>query len=203
FMLLDSPNIIDKIKGENDREEIVNPSKYFLYADCFMSIFQNTEKAEYSDKYISIARKLKYASKRAGEYSYLFDTLSSLCDVLAIKVDICTRTREAYSNNDKAQWDLLITDYKKMIKLTKVFYNKFRDQWYIENKPHGFDVQDIRLGGLILRMQSCLDRLVLYRDGKIDSIPELEEKIVPITDKIINYNSWRNTVSANMFDFFY
>lgn len=197
FMLLDAPNLIET------KDEVVNPSKYFLYADCFMSIFQNTEKAEYSEKFASIARKLSLAAKRVGEYAYLFETLAKLCRVLEIKANICTRTREAYANGEKAQLDAVIADYKKMIKRTREFYNTFRNQWYIENKPHGFDVQDIRIGGLINRMQSCLDRLILYREGKIASIPELEETIVPITDKIINYNCWRNNVSANMFDFLY
>ncbi|MBQ7935804.1 MAG: beta-N-acetylhexosaminidase [Clostridia bacterium] len=191
FILLDSPNLIE------DTIEVVNPSKCFLYADCFMSIFQNIEKEEYCKKYSSIARKLKFASKRAGEYSYLFNTLSSLCDLLSIKVNICTRTREAYESSNKADLDNVIADYKKMIKLTKRFYKSFRAQWFIENKPHGFDVQDIRLGGLICRIQACLERLCDYRDGKTTSIPELEEPIVPITEDVINYNSWRKNVSTN------
>lgn len=197
FMLLDAPNRIENI------DKVVNPSKYFLYADCFMSIFQNTEKAEYCEKFASIARKLKLASRRAGEYGYLFDNLASLCKLLSVKVNICTRTREAYNSGDKAQLDAVIADYKKMIKLTKAFYKDFQNQWFIENKPHGFDIQDIRFGALIGRMQSCLDRLCDYRDGKIKNIPELEEKILPITDKLMNYNNWRNNVSTNMFDFMY
>ncbi len=197
FMLLDSPNLIE------NTTEVVNPSKYFLYADCFMSIFQNTEKSEYCEKFASIARRLNLASKRTGDYAYLFETLAKLCRVLEIKVNICTRTRAAYASVDNQQLNSVIADYKKMIKRTREFYNALRNQWFIENKPHGFDIQDIRLGGLIGRMQACLDRLIEYRDGKIKTIPELEEKIVPITDKIINYNCWRNNVSANMFDFLY
>lgn len=192
FMLLDSPNLIENNKNP------VNPSKYFLYSDCFMSIFQNTEKPEYCAKYASIARRLKSAAKRAGEYSYLFNTLSSLCELLAVKVNICTRTREAYKSGDKAELDRVIADYKKMIKLAKRFYSAFRTEWFIENKPHGFDVQDIRLGGLICRIESCLERLCEYRDGKIASIPELEEQIVPIAENIVNYNSWGENVSANV-----
>lgn len=192
FILLDSPNLIE------GSVNIVNPSKYFLYTDCFMSIFQNTEKEEYCKNYSSIARKLKYASKRAGEYSYLFNTLSSLCDLLSLKTNICTRTREAYKSGDKTDLDNIITDYKKMIKLAKRFYKSFRTQWLIENKPHGFDVQDIRLGGLIYRMESCLDRLCEYRDGKITSIPELEEIIVPVAENITNYDVWSRTVTANV-----
>ncbi len=197
FMLLDSINLIE---GNTD---VVNPSKYFLYADCFMSIFQNTEKEEYCEKYLKLARKLKSASKRAGEYSYLFETLAALCNALSLKVNICTHSRQVYASGSKEELNVLINDYKKMIKLTKAFHKSFQKQWFIENKPHGFDVQDIRLGGLIGRMQSCLDRLIEYRDGKIKTIPELEEKIVPIIDKIINYNCWRNNVSTNMFDFLY
>ena len=197
FMLLDSPNILEKT------EEIVNPSKFFLYADCFMSKFQNIEKDEYSRKYESLARKLRFASKRAGEYSYLFETMAKLCDLLVIKVNICSRTREAYSSADKSKLDIIIKDYKKMIKKTKDFYYAFRKQWYIENKPHGFDVQDIRLGGLINRMQSCLDRLVEYRNNKINRIPELEETIYPLLHKISNYNEWARNTSANLFGFLY
>ena len=203
FMLLDMPNLIEDISDKKGSALVVNPSKYFLYADCFMSIFQNSEKAEYSEKYTAIARKLKYASKRAGEYSYLFDTLASLCTLLSVKVNICTRTRDAYTKGDNALLNDVIADYKKMIKLTKAFHNTFRNQWFIENKPHGFDVQDIRLGALVGRMQACLERIEQYRDGKISSIPELEETINHITDTVINYNSWRNSVSTNMFDFLY
>lgn len=197
FMLLDLPNQLEK---SND---IVNPSKYFLYADCFMSIFQNTEKTEYCDKYIKIARKLKYASKRTGEYAFLFDTLAKLCDVLSIKVDICTRTREAYESGDKEKINDVIDDYIKMIKRTQEFYKAFRKQWYIENKPHGFDIQDARIGGLLQRMQSCLDRLLEYRDGELDAIPELSETIVPFVDNIVNYNDWARTTSNNLYGYLY
>lgn len=197
FMLLDTPNLVD------GAEDIVNPSKYFLYADCFMSKFQNIERSEYCDKYIKIARKLKYAAKRTGEYSYLFDTLAKMCEVLSIKVNICTRTRVAYENGDINELDIIIKDYKKMIKLTKEFYTAFRKQWYIENKPHGFDIQDVRIGGLICRMQSCLDRLIDYRNGKISEIPELSEPILPFVDKIVNYNFWTRTTSNNLYGYNY
>lgn len=197
FMLLDLPNLIEKT------EKIVTPSKYFLYADCFMSIFQNTEKAEYAQKYASFARKLNLTAKRAGEYGYLFDTMAKLCRVLELKVNICTRTREAYASGDAAQLDAIMGDYKKMIKCTREFYVAFRTQWYQENKPHGFEVHDARLGGLIGRMQSCLDRLQDYRNGKIDAIPELSEQIVPFTDGLIEYNDWARSTSTNLYGYLY
>lgn len=43
---------------------------------------------------------------------------------------------------------------------------------------HGFDVQEIRVGGLLQRLKSCKERLTLYLDGKVDEIEELNEKLV-------------------------
>lgn len=194
FMLLDAPNLIE------DPNTSKSVAKYYLYADCFMSVFQATEKSEYADAYASIARKLKSAAGRAGEYAYVFDTLAKLSAVLAIKINICTRTRQAYASGDRSQLEAVIRDYKKMIKRTEDFYQAFRKQWYLENKPHGFDVQDIRIGGLIRRMGSCLDRLELYRDGAIDSIPELEEKLLPLPDpgKFIVWPHWGHQSSNNI-----
>ncbi len=50
--------------------------------------------------------------------------------------------------------------------------------WMSENKPHGFEMQDIRLGGLIGRLGSCKERLLSYCNGKIECIPELEEPVL-------------------------
>lgn len=198
LMLLDLPDQLENIENG-----VPTPSKYFLYADCFASIFQNTEKAEYAKKYASMARRLNLAVKRAGEYGYLFDTLSKLCAVLSVKVTICTRTREAYRSGDCAQLDAVIADYKKMIRLTRNFYKAFRTQWMIENKPHGFHVQDTRLGGLIQRMQACHDCLADYRDGKVASIPELEDTIVPFVEGLICYNDWAQATGTNLYGYLY
>ena len=190
FMLLDLPNNIEKT------DKVICPSKYLLYSDCFMSLFQNLEKAETAKTYATFARKLRYAAKRNEEYGYLFETMASLCHVLEIKQDICTRSREAYAN--KELLDGVIADYKKMIKRTESFYRTFRNQWYLENKPHGFDIQDTRLGGLLQRMTSCMERLEDYRDGKIASIPELEEPILPMSETHFQHRYWCVTTSANV-----
>ena len=116
---------------------------------------------------------------------------------MAYKANIGNRTREAYQSGDKALLEELIKDYKKMIKKCEEFYYSFRNRWYTENKPHGFDVQDIRIGGLIMRMKSCLDRLCDLKDGKIEKIPELEEAVVHMYNGRQEFNSWQKTVSTN------
>ena len=181
FILLDLPN--DLVPMEKPGAV----AKNYLYADCFASICQSTERTEYSDLYAAYARRLKFAAKRAGEYAYLFETMEKLCQVLALKQDICTRTRQAYDAGDVTA---IMGDYKKLIKRTEEFYKAFRHQWMLENKHNGFDVQDFRLGGLLQRMKHCLSRLEDYRDGKISNIPELEEELLPYTRPIPGVNDW-------------
>ena len=53
----------------------------------------------------------------------------------------------------------LIKDYNTLIERIEIFYQAFRKQWFAENKPFGFEVQDMRLGGLIQRTKSCAERL--------------------------------------------
>jgi hypothetical protein len=82
----------------------------------------------------------------------------------------------------------------------------------IENKPHGFDVSDVRIGGVMTRLVHCAERLEEYAAGEVVNIPELEEKLLdvrtPSSDsygvkKYLNYwdrNSryYTEIVSANV-----
>ena len=192
FMLLDLPDRPQKVYGT------VCPGKYLLYNDCFMSILETASRPDYAKKYASFARRLKNASGRAGEYAYLFETASALCKTLSLKADICTRTREVYSSGDRGEGKRLVKVYDRMIRDAEEFYKRFRNQWYLENKPHGFDVQDIRLGGLIGRMRSCRDRIAAWSEGRLDRIPELEEELLPFVTHACYYNDWKHNVTANV-----
>ena len=192
FMLLELP---DKFGPGNNN----NPSKYALYNDCFMGILDKHIDETDGKTYASYARRLNNAAKRTGEFSHLFDTAAKLCSLLSLKVDLGIRTKVAYFSGEPEALDAIIRDYGKVIKRTEIFYEAFRRQWYAENKPHGFDVQDIRIGGLIQRLRSCRDRLMQYRNGEITDIPELHDDTPPIAQEgHIVYNCWLHTVSANV-----
>jgi len=78
------------------------------------------------------------------------------------------------------------------------FYASFKKRWFSENKPHGFDVQDIRIGGLKQRIASCLDRLEQFESGKITVIEELEENILPeFPQKNAFHNCWAAEATVN------
>ena len=70
-----------------------------------------------------------------------------------------------------------------------------------ENKPFGFEVQDIRIGGLIQRLKTAEKRIGEYINGESDCIPELEETRLPILeselDKAMFFNDWVRSVTAS------
>ena len=178
FMLLDAPNDINGTS--RDYNSPVNPSKYMLYSDYFNGFLDVTVVGGEGEKYRALAPKLYSVAAKSRKYGYLFKTAAKLCDALAVKFELGYKTRAAYKRGDKEELRRLAdNDYKEAEKLINVYARTFEEQWFYENKPCGFDVQDVRLGAIIQRTASCRRRLLDYVNGKVDAIPELDEELIP------------------------
>ena len=178
FILLDAPNDIDGTSVEYRGP--VNPSKYMLYSDYFNGFLDVTVVGGEREKYEELAKKLYAVAKKSRKFGYLFTTAAKLCDALAVKFELGVKTRNAYQAGDKETLrNLAENDYVEAEKLIKAFALAFEKQWYYENDPCGFDVQDVRLGAIIRRTASCRRRILDYVNGKVDSIPELECELLP------------------------
>lgn len=197
FMKLDLPN-----RFQNDysaENNLANPSKGLLYADPFMGIFDKALSQERAIPYASYAKELRSAGKRAGKYAYLFTTLASLCEVLTVKAELGIRTRRAYDTKDKKALAVVVKDYARLPKLIQKFHRESRALWELENKPFGWEIQDIRLGGLTCRIETCKARLIAYIKGKIDTIAELDETLLqPRKEEGFARNIYQQMVSASL-----
>lgn len=185
FMLLDIPNQMDKPFIYSDGQRLQqNPSKVLLYSDPFMGVKDAIYATIPEIPYGEYAKKLEAASKRVGEYKYVFDMLSKLCQTLSYKARLGVNTREAYKKGDKARIQSLISDYEQSAKHVKELHETFFKLWEKENKPFGWELHDKRLGGLSTRIETCKKRLQAYLNGETDKIDELEEEILPIEPKM-------------------
>ncbi len=154
-------------------------AKESLYNDPFVGRMDSGLPVEYASNYKKYTRKLAYASKHTGEYGYIFECYKNLSSVLELKFDLSIRTRKAYLENNKEELKLIAyKTYPELLKRTDKFYNSMRTVWYTDNKPQGFEVQDIRIGGLKQRLSNCMNVLRDYLDGKVQSIPELEMPVL-------------------------
>ena len=203
FMKIDTPNDICGYIWKNGNE--VNPSKYMLYSDYFNGFLDYTVTVGDGKKYGEIAKELREVAKKSRKFAILFNTAAKLCDILEVKYDLGVRTRAAYVKGDKEELlRLAENDYVTVARRIKE-YSRFAEKlWFAENKPCGFDIQDHKLGGIIHRTDSCRRRLVSYAKGEIDSIPELEEKILPYpgAKEGVPYmaNKTELYISANRYD---
>lgn len=195
FMQIDCPNNIIEHNGMP-----ANPSKYMLYSDCFNDYLDYTVTEGAGEKYKEYAKALHETARKSLKYRYVFDTAAKLCEVLEIKYELGLRTRKAYEAGDKTELKRLAeNEYTEVKKRLSVFIRAFEKQWMRDNKPHGFDVQEMRLGALLYRIDSCRRRILSYANGKIDRIEELDEKLLPYKKKnsIFQFNQAPITATVN------
>ena len=70
-------------------------------------------------------------------------------------------------------------DIPALLQKLDVYYAAYERQWMKENKPFGFEVQNIRLGGLKSRIEYAGRTIERYLSGTLKVIGELEEPQQP------------------------
>ena len=173
-----------------------------LYSDYFNSFMDYTVVPGGSAHYKKIAAELNRIAKKSRRFGYIFSTAAKLCEALEIKYELGVKTRAAYAAGDLSTLrDLAKRDYVEAEKRINAFALAFEKQWFTDNKPCGFDVQDIRIGGIIRRTSACRRRILDYVGGKIESIPELEEEILPYGEKNMPgyFNQSKHYLTTNVF----
>ena len=90
----------------------------------------------------------------------------------------------AYDRKNKKELNRALDRIAEVKRRLKKFIVDYQEQWMKENKPFGFEVQHIRLGGLLERLKYAEQKIKQYVNGKIVNIDELEEDRLPS-----NYNT--------------
>ena len=203
MLLLDAPN---DIYGTCAPERRANYAMTRFYNDPFLGLMDLNASPEVNggrgdgkkaDRAIfgEYAEKLHRLAEKSSRFGYLYEKEACLCAVLEKKFDLGTRTRALYAAGDKAGLsDLAESDYAALPGLISAFHEAFRREWYEENKGFGWEIQDMRLGGVRQRVETCRQSLLDYCDGKISGIEELEEPVLPADGDFVWF--WRNMISA-------
>ena len=190
FMLLDKLDDTDGHHGEN-------PSKYLLYNDLFLGMRDYLADENSVIRYGKLAEEIRNTGGK-GEYGYIFDFYEKLAEVVSRKCNLGNRTKTAYKNRDLDALKVIAGEYEDLISAVEELHILFENRWFTENKPHGFDVQDIRFGGLVMRIKSCRRRLERFISGEILEIPELDEPDLKQANGYFNLdNDWSVFVTPN------
>ncbi len=171
--------LLDLTQRSETEEYGVHPSRYILYNDPFMGLMDRTVPDHTRADHEELVKLLTPLCDHP-EWGYLFRTLRDLCAVTAEKCDIGIRIHAAYEAGDKQALGELAGELCRIRDLVEEFYKSFRKQWMTENKGHGFDVSDVRIGGVMTRLVHCARRLEEYAAGKVEHIMELEDEQVDV-----------------------
>lgn len=171
--------LLDLTQRNETNERGVHPTRYILYNDPFIGLMDMTIPDHTRSDHEDLVALLTPLCDHP-EWGYMFRTLRDLCAVTAAKCDIGQRIRAAYEAGNKDRLGELANELRRIRELVETFYESFRKQWMNENKGHGFDVSDVRIGGVMMRLKHCAERLEEYATGSVTRIPELDDALLDV-----------------------
>ncbi|MEK4510701.1 beta-N-acetylhexosaminidase [Paenibacillus sp. FSL K6-2524] len=170
---------LDETPGQepNNRKQS-NPSKFLLYQDVLLGMFdKQIEGLELNAHYQQLEQTIKNTRVPDTELDYLFEVPEKLCGVLKLKSEIGIELKLAYDAKDLESLRRIATVVLPQISdAVKALRAAHRTQWLGMFKAFGWEVIDIRYGGVINRLDTASMRLLDYVEGRIESIEELEQE---------------------------
>ncbi len=178
-----------------------NPAKYLFFQDPLMGLFDYHVLSSFPAHYAACSKTLDALASRGEKLSYVFDTLAKLSSVLELKCDLGVRLKAAYDADDKpALLQLADEVIPELLARFDTYYEAFRKQWYKESRPGGFDVQDLRFGGLKQRILNAQRTVRAYVNGGIEAVSELKVPRLPFDCRTSDEGCDIN-VDCNLWDY--
>ncbi len=158
-----------------------NPTKYLLYMDILGGLAERHTTEKYPENFRIAAEKIAQAGERSPSCGYMYDTLAKLCRVLEIKSRVGVDAQAAYKAGDTAALHKIAdTVLPELLSRLTTFHESVYVQWLTECKANGYEVLDLRLGGLESRVKTAIRRIKMYLAGELDRLEELDEKRLTI-----------------------
>lgn len=159
-------------------------SRALLFNDPLLGLFdrhiQEFETENYykkcSQQLAVVGEDAEGAAAQDGQmFAPAFEVMRRLSSVLEMKADFGVRLKEAYDEKDTATLALLYKECDKIMARIAALRLAHRNAWMQYYKSFGWEVFDIRYGGLMQRFDTTKMLLGLYIRGIIAKIDELEE----------------------------
>ena len=198
FMKLDRFDTL--FLGEQVNMKSENPSKYLLYQDPMLGIFDwHLRGAEAEDYYRKLAEDLKESAAVCSRHGEFFEYYYCLAEILVQKSELGVKIKKAYDTQDLSTIKTICEDMipeitEKMWKLKELR----EDLWMKDAKPFGYELIDLRLGGVITRLESSRRRLQKYTEGNLEKLEELETERIPYfaEGEPAIENHWQRAISG-------
>lgn len=164
--------------------QAVNASKTLLYEDILFPLFsEKIDLAAYSRHLASCSQQYQQLAGQPSPWQYLHDAHHRLCDALQVKSTVRAELRTAWKERDENRLQQLCdTGFPQLREALRSFVDAYHMQWLRENRAAGLDVFDLRLGGLLQRVDTAESRIRQYLAHQIDTVEELDMEWLPYSD---------------------
>ncbi len=202
FMLF---NQLDETPGvAKNNPQTSNPSKLLLWQDILIGLYDaNIKNLPLNKHYTELTAKLEKAVERNTNWNLLFDFYKQLSRVLSVKAELGRRLKEMYDDQDRSKLQKnVLPDLEDVKNRVDTLRKAHRKLWFSLNKPFGWEVIEIRYGGVLARIDTVIYRLNQYIEGKISKIEELEEVRLhfegpyPMSEGSLGRNLYHRIVTA-------
>ncbi|MFH1378410.1 MAG: family 20 glycosylhydrolase [Planctomycetota bacterium] len=165
----------------NDRINAATTSKWLLWQDPFLALMQPQLKGKSLKKHYEKMTGFFDKEARKTKGATLLKYPAQISRVLTLKCDLAVDLRKAYSSGKKERLsEIAKITIPLLRKEVSTLWKLHRELWLSEFKPFGWEVIDVRYGGLLSRLDTAKQRIEDYLAGRIGSIPEIEEPLLPI-----------------------
>ena len=132
---------------------------------------------DFTEHYKTLRESFDKCKLNSIGFTDLFEFVENVADVLEIKSQISREIYNAYKAEDKELLQsLLDNNLPELLSRIKTLHNSHREYFLKHNKAIGWEVLDIRYGGVIARCETAMKRINDYLNNKIDVIEEFEEE---------------------------
>lgn len=175
FLALNECNIIPGMKQYAGAP--LNACKFLLYQDPLVQLFEkDMEGFDLSGHYGGLVPRFARYAQENTEYQLLFDFYTALAQALALKCHWHEQAGNVVRSGNREAAVALAEEIPATVEALHTLRRVWRKLWESTNKPHGFEVIEVRLGGVAARMQTAGEKMRAFADGVVDTIPELVEE---------------------------
>ena len=153
---------------------VVSLSRPLLYNDPLMGNADvNFAMLKLSEYYKNCTLDIKNRNFKTTFFKAPRESILALSLLLENKADFCIRLKSAYDSGDRDALSKMVSECDEIIEKTETLRQKHRDVWMKFCKSAGWEVHDIRYGGLKARFETVKYKLKLYLSGEISEIEEV------------------------------
>ncbi len=203
FYNLDMPGLLEK--NNDPTEGQFNPELYLLYQDVLMGLFDKHVNPYYKEHFQKWSKEFDAYAAKNSHWAYLFELQRDLCRVLELKCNVGVDLYDEYHAGNKEKIAQIANEtLPEIISRMKIFCDSVTEQWNRENQIIGLDSLDIKLGGVIRRLEVSVKRIQAYLSGEEGTLDELERERLPFAQPkdpehpVVSNNIWVKNVTANV-----